>query len=200
VQMHTTLTMLTDAQTIAASLEEEERFGLIFDRHFAAIHRYLHRRVGKELADDLAADTFTQAFDHRREYDPSRLDARPWLFGIAANLLRHHRRAERRRLFAYARALGDPVSHIDVDAVHSRVDAAAASPLVAVALMTLEHGDREALLLLAWADLTYQQIAEALDIPVGTVRSRIHRARRLVRTSLNGHGLDMAAPTSDEEA
>jgi RNA polymerase sigma-70 factor (ECF subfamily) len=198
--MHTTVTMPADAQIIAASLEEEERFALIFDRHFGAIHRYLHRRVGKELADDLAADTFTQAFDHRRGYDPSRQDAAPWLFGIAANLLRHHRRAERRRLFAYARAGVDPVSHIDVDAVHDRVDAAAASPLVAIALMTLDPGDREALLLLAWADLTYQQIAEALAIPVGTVRSRIHRARRMVRASLNGHGFDMAAPTSAEEA
>ena len=188
------LTTPTDAQTIAASLEDEARFALIFDRHFAAIHRYLHRRAGRELADDLAAETFTQAFDHRSGFDATREDARPWLFGIAANLMRHHRRAERRRLLAYVRTGVDPVSELDVDAVHDRVDAAALGPRVALALARLDARDREALLLLAWADLTYPQIAEALGIPVGTVRSRIHRARRRVRALLDGHPIPLASP------
>ena len=188
------LTTPTDAQTIAASLEDEARFALIFDRHFAAIHRYLHRRAGRELADDLAAETFTQAFDHRSGFDATREDARPWLFGIAANLMRHHRRAERRRLLAYVRTGVDPVSELDVDAVHDRVDAAALGPRVALALARLDARDREALLLLAWADLTYPQIAEALGTPVGTVRSRIHRARRRVRALLDGHPIPLVSP------
>jgi RNA polymerase sigma-70 factor (ECF subfamily) len=188
------LTTPTDAQTIAASLEDAARFGLIFDRHFVAIHRYLYRRAGREIADDLAAETFAQAFDHRHGYDPAREDARPWLFGIASNLMRHHRRAERRRLVAYVRTGVDPVSEIDVDAVHDRVDAEAVGPRVALALARLDARDREALLLLAWADLTYPQIAEALGIPVGTVRSRIHRARRRVRALLDGHPIPLASP------
>src|ERR671936_2918855 len=116
------LTTPADAQTIAASLEDAARFELIFDRHFVATNRYLYRRAGREIADDLAAETFAQAFDHRHGYDPAREDARPWLFGIASNLMRHHRRAERRRLLAYVRTGLEPVSELDGDAGPDRVD------------------------------------------------------------------------------
>ena len=88
----------TDAELIAASASDPRSFAAIFDRHFADIDRYLARRVGASLAADLAADTFAIAFRSRARYDPSASDARPWLFGIAANLLRHHWRTERRRL------------------------------------------------------------------------------------------------------
>ena len=93
----------SDAQIIAASRVEPLVFAAVFDRHYDAVHRYLARRVGSDLADDLAAETFTTAFDVRRRYDTARPDARPWLFGIATNLLRHHHRGEARRLRAYAR-------------------------------------------------------------------------------------------------
>jgi RNA polymerase sigma factor (sigma-70 family) len=174
----------TDAQLIAASLEETERFGLVFDRHFADIHRYLHRRVGRELADDLAAETFVAAFGRRHDYDPDREDARPWLYGIASNLLRNQWRSERRRLLAYARAATDTDADGGHDAVHDRADAHAACPIVARALAALEGRDRDALLLLAWGELSYDEIADALGIPVGTVRSRIHRARARVSEAL----------------
>src|SRR5919205_4459442 len=94
---------MTDAQAIGASLEDPEAFAVLFDRHFDAVHGYAQRRVGPALADEVAAETFTRAFDQRRRYDVSRDDARPWLLGIAANLLRRHWRSERRRLDAYAR-------------------------------------------------------------------------------------------------
>jgi RNA polymerase sigma factor (sigma-70 family) len=162
-----------------------ERFGLVFDRHFAGIHRYLHRRVGRALADDLAAETFVVAFDRRRDYDAARADARPWLYGIASNLLRNQWRSERRRLLAYARAVGEGDADADHDAVLERADAAAAGPLVAKALASLEDRDRDALLLLAWGELSYEEIAEALAVPVGTVRSRIHRARSQVGDALS---------------
>src|SRR3954453_15648654 len=167
----------TDAELIASSLEEAERFGLVFDRHFAGIHRYLHRRVGAGPADDLAAETFVTAFGRRRDYDLRRDDARPWLYGIASNLLRNQWRTERRRLVAYARAAVEMDAYADADAVLDRADAHAAAPLVAKALASVEDRDRDALLLLAWGDLSYEEIAEALAIPTGTVRSRIHRAR-----------------------
>src|SRR5450759_986183 len=84
----------SDAQVIAASRVEPRVFAAVFDRHYDAVHRYLARRVGSDLADDLAADTFTTAFDARRRYDTTHPDARPWLFGIATNILRHHHRAQ----------------------------------------------------------------------------------------------------------
>jgi RNA polymerase sigma factor (sigma-70 family) len=179
----------TDAQLIVSSLEETERFGLVFDRHFAGIHRYLRRRVGRALADDLAAETFVVAFDRRRDYDAARADARPWLYGIASNLLRNQWRSERRRLLAYARAAGEGDADADHDAVLERADAAAAGPLVAAALASLEDRDRDALRLLAWGELTYEEIAEALAVPVGTVRSRIHRARSQVSDALSAEAL-----------
>jgi RNA polymerase sigma-70 factor (ECF subfamily) len=175
---------MTDAELIVASLDEAERFGLVFDRHFEDIHRYLHRRVGREPANDLAAETFVAAFDRRRDYDVTRPDARPWLYGIASNLLRNQWRSERRRLLAYARAAVDANGYGDHEAALDRADAAAAGPHVARALAALEGRDRDALLLLAWGELSYDEIADALGVPVGTVRSRIHRARAQVSEAL----------------
>ena len=170
----------TDASLVVGSRIDPARFGEIFDRHFGAIHRYLGRRVGGQLADELAAETFLEAFRTRGRYDESYPDARPWLYGIAANLLRHHRREERRRLMAYQRTgvdrWADPSEESD-----RRVDAAASGPAIARALVSLRTGDRDVLLLFAWGELTYEEIARALGIPIGTVRSRLNRARRRVR-------------------
>jgi RNA polymerase sigma-70 factor (ECF subfamily) len=178
------LRTLTDAYIISKSEADPSRFGEIFDRHFPAIHRYVNRRVGRELADDLASETFWVAFRNRERFDPTRDDAGPWLYGIAANLLRDHHRSERRRLLAYARTGVDPVFDGGFDAVEARLDANVAGPAVAKALSRLKAGDREALLLYAWADLTYREIGEALAIPIGTVRSRLSRARRQVHDAL----------------
>jgi DNA-directed RNA polymerase specialized sigma24 family protein len=116
-----------DTELIAASLAEPTRFAELFDRHFPAIHRYLRRRVGPELADDLAAETFTQAFGQRHRYRPKYPDAAAWLYGTAANLLRQHSRAEQRRLRAYARLTPD-INGPDVDErVAERVDASTAA-------------------------------------------------------------------------
>lgn len=178
----------SDAHIIAASRVEPLVFADVFDRHYDAVHRYLARRVGSDLADDLAAETFTTAFDVRHRYDTAHPDARPWLFGIATNLLRHHHRGEARRLRAYAR-LDRPA---DPDGgfvgVEARLDAGRAGPAIADALTCLSAGDRDVLLLFAWADLRYEEIAVALRIPIGTVRSRLHRARRRVRELLGDSG------------
>jgi RNA polymerase sigma factor (sigma-70 family) len=183
----------SDAQIIAASRVEPPVFAAVFDRHYDAVHRYLARRVGSDLADDLAAETFTTAFDVRRRYDTAHPDARPWLFGIATNLLRHHHRGEARRLRAYAR-LDRPDDADDAfGAIEARLDAARAGPTIAEALMRLSVGERDVLLLFAWADLRYEEIAVALRIPVGTVRSRLHRARRRVRELLGESGQYLGA-------
>jgi RNA polymerase sigma factor (sigma-70 family) len=156
---------MTDAQAIGDSLADPEVFAVLFDRHFDAIHGYAQRRVAPDLADEIAAETFTRAFDRRRSYDTAREDARPWLLGIAANLLRRHWRSERRRLDVYARSGGRDGSELS-------------GPLaaeLAAAVKALPRREREPLLLLAWADLSYDGIAVALDIPVGTVRAECRR-------------------------
>jgi RNA polymerase sigma-70 factor (ECF subfamily) len=178
----------TDAELIVASVVDPSRFEAIFDRHFAEIDRYLARRIGAQLADDLAADTFVVAFRSRARYDANAPNARPWLYGIAANLARRHWRTERRRLRAYARTGADPLSSTDVDEVERRIDALAAGPALAGALAALKPRDREILLLFAWADLSYEEIATALAIPVGTVRSRLSRTRARVRNQLDPNG------------
>ena len=177
----------TDASLIAASVQEPERFAPVFDRHFAAIHRYLLRQLGRDLADELAAETFTTAFAARGKYDLSRENARPWLFGIAANLARRWRRTEYRQLRAYARTGVDPVGE-DSEASDARLDAEASGPKLAEALASLPEGDRRALLLYTWAELSYEEIAQAVGIPIGTVRSRISRARRQLRELLGASG------------
>ncbi|MEV5842007.1 RNA polymerase sigma factor [Streptomyces sp. NPDC048179] len=182
-----------DAEIVAQSLEQPELFALLYDRYAPDIHRYAARRLGDSAADDIAADTFLTAFRIRSRYDLTRPNARPWLYGIAGNLIGRQRRTEVRALRALARTGQDPVAASWsesggaswgaswVEDTDSRI--AAQGPL-AGALAALSVGDRHVLLLVAWAELTYQEVAEALDIPVGTVRSRLNRARRKVRTAL----------------
>lgn len=189
--------MATDAELIAASLGEPELFAGIFDRHYAAVGGFLRRRLGHALADELAAETFLRAFDARGRYDVSRADARPWLFGIAAHLLSHHRRDEERRLRAFARAPMPLDRDRGLEEIDARLDAGMIAAALSAALAGLVAEDREVLLLFAWAELTYREIAEALTIPIGTVRSRMHRAREHVRRGLQrsdaGSALALAA-------
>jgi RNA polymerase sigma-70 factor (ECF subfamily) len=186
--MRRRFTTNTDAEIIRASRDEPRQFGLIFDRHFDTLYRYLCRRVGAALADDLASQTFTEAFAHRSRYDPARPSALPWLYGIAANLLRRHYRGEQRQLRAYAQSGVDPTRDADLDAVVERVDADLAGPRIAAALAALDRGDRDVLLLYAWTELSYADIGYALGIPLGTVRSRLNRARRKTRELLAASG------------
>jgi RNA polymerase sigma-70 factor (ECF subfamily) len=185
----------SDAELISGSLRDPTLFADVFDRHYSAIAGFLRRRVERSLADELAAETFLRAFDGRARYDVTRADARPWLFGIAANLLGRHRRVEERRLRAFARAAGS-VEERALDDVDARLDAVAASPVLAAALASLGAGDRGVLLLYAWADLSYEEISAALEIPVGTVRSRLHRARELVRKRLERDGVSLSLAVS----
>ena len=175
----------SDAAIIAASIGDPQAFTLLFERHFTVIDRWLHRRVGAPLAEDLAAETFTRAFDYRERFDQSYADARPWLFGIAANLVHDHRRTEVRRLRALARVQRREPGAEDVAAdADARADAAAAGPLIAAALAELRSEERDVLLLVAWAGLEYDEVARATGVPVGTVRSRLHRARHRLRVAL----------------
>jgi RNA polymerase sigma-70 factor (ECF subfamily) len=176
---------MDDGEAIARSVDDPAEFGVVYDRYADDVHRFVLRRLGADLADDVTAETFATALRHRARYDAGRPNARPWLFGIAANLAGKHRRAEVRGLRAVARLGADPIARAWApDGVEERVVASSAGPALATALAKLAPGDRHVLLLVAWADLTYVEVAEALDLPVGTVRSRLHRARQAVRRSL----------------
>lgn len=166
----------SDAAVIGASARHPERFELVFNRHFAAVHRYLARRAGREAADDLASLCFTVAFERRRSFDPRFADARPWLYGIATNLLREHWRGEQRRVSTEAEL---SAGRAPADSGEDEGDAD-----LARALATLEPKQRDVLLLYALGELTYDEIAGALGVPVGTVRSRLARARAAVRAAL----------------
>jgi RNA polymerase sigma-70 factor (ECF subfamily) len=173
-----------DGELIAASLTQPELFAQLFDCYAPAIHRYAARRLGTDAADDLTAETFLTAFRVRARYDTTHVCARPWLYGIAGRLIGRHRRQEVRALKILARTGTDPVAESWTEAADDRLTAQAAAGPLAGALAGLSTGDRHVLLLVAWADLSYQEVAEALGIPVGTVRSRLNRARRKVRTAL----------------
>lgn len=182
----------TDADVIARSLGDLGAFGILFDRHAATIHGYLSRRVGTHLADDLTAETFLVALRKRAAYDPARPDARPWLHGIATRLLQRHHRQEARQYRALARTGVDPVAENHADAVAARVAAGALTRNLAAGLARLSKGDRDVLLLIAWGGLSYSEVADSLGIPVGTVRSRLNRARRKLRTVLGDPGPDFS--------
>lgn len=159
----------------------KETFGELFGTHAAGLRRYLARRVGG-ACEDLVAETFLVALRERGAYDPARAGVRAWLYGIATNLLRHHVRAEVRALHATARLVGHrEVAEPHHDRVAERVDAADRVRRLAGALARLPARDRDVLLLTSWAGLTATEVGEALGIPAGTVRSRLHRTRRALR-------------------
>jgi RNA polymerase sigma factor (sigma-70 family) len=169
---------MDDASVIRLSLGEPARFELIFARHFREISRFLVRRAGHSVAEDLAAETFLQAFISRHRYRSEWPSARPWLFGIATNLLRHHAREE----FARLRALSRLAQATEIPTgPEESAEVSWELSVVVEAVASLDTRDRDVLLLFVWADLTYRDIAIALDIPEGTVRSRLNRARGAVR-------------------
>lgn len=174
--------MPNDSEAIAASLLDPQAFGIIFERHFGSINRYLRRRFDNELAKELTAETFFVAFDRRSRFDQSYADSRPWLFGIATNLAHAHRRRERRELRALAVTRSE--FGVWIEGVEGRVDAERMRGLLAQSLADLPTEEINVLGLLVWAELNQAEIAEALAIPLGTVKSRLFRARGRMQAAL----------------
>jgi RNA polymerase sigma factor (sigma-70 family) len=173
-----------DSEIIARSLTEPERFATLFDRHSEEIFRFLARRLGPDVAEDAAAETFLTAFRKRDRYDVGRPDARPWLYGIATITVRAHGRAERRHQRAMARLSGDTAAEPFEDGAAGRVAAHQLRERLISVLDRLSAAERDLLLLIAWADLTYEEAAQALGVPIGTIRSRLHRIRKKARRAL----------------
>lgn len=185
-----------DARLIASSLNDPALFGQIFDRHAPVLLRYLLRRVGAADAEELLGDTFRIAFETRDRFDLGRSSAQPWLYGIAANLVRKHFRTRQRRDRAELRLVGRrDASHIDVaESVVDELERDGRWTVVKQSITELPNRDREVLWLYVWEDLSYAEIAEALEIPVGTVRSRLNRVRQTLRELDPGVGKEPGDP------
>ncbi len=174
----------SDADLIVASVADGAQFMQVFERHYHAIRRYLQSRAGVEAGEELASDTFVAAFELRRTYDRRYPSAKPWLFGIATNQLRHHIRRERIRLSAQAHLPVERGTSAESEA-DDRLEAALLASEVLKEIGSLSSGERDALLLYAIGELSYREISVALGIPLGTVQSRLNRARRRIREQVS---------------
>jgi len=159
----------------------------LYVAHGAAIHRYAARRVGVDLADDILAETFRRALESYNRFDLGRGSARGWLFGIATNVLRKHRRSETRRLGALARASGQTSSAIDPLLTRMlSLDAERELRRVLDAFEHLADDDIDLLVLVVWEEMASREVAEIFGIPAGTVRSRLHRIRTVLDRAREG--------------
>lgn len=165
---------------IRRSLEEPSAFAELFERHAAPIGRFAAQRVGAESAKDVLSETFLIAFRKRASFDSAWDSAAPWLFGIASRVIHKQRAREARhwRSVVASAAVAESHAPSGAERADERVDAASGVQALSARLAALPARDRETLLLYAWGDLTYEQIAVALDVPVGTVRSRLNRVRK----------------------
>jgi RNA polymerase sigma factor (sigma-70 family) len=157
---------------------DPEGFSVLFQRHARSVYNHCFRRTASWAdAEELTSAVFVEAWRRRHDLRPIDESALPWLLGVANNLLRNHRRSLRRYRAVLAR-LPDPGSQPDpADDVAGRLADELRMSRVLALVERLPRRDQEVLALCAWAGLTYQEVATVLDIPVGTVRSRLARAR-----------------------
>ncbi|MCP2341463.1 RNA polymerase sigma factor [Actinomadura rupiterrae] len=176
---------MDDARLAAAIRRDPDLFTLVYDRYFRDVYRYAAGRLDTQAGEDIAAETFCTAFATRDRFDPERGGLRPWLFGIATNLIARHRRQEARHYRALSRSGAQPAEGSHENGVLTAVAARRMRPELASALASLNQGERDVLLLLALAQLGHDEIAEALGISYGTVGSRLSRARRKLGKALD---------------
>ncbi|GAB2876318.1 sigma-70 family RNA polymerase sigma factor [Streptomyces deserti] len=157
---------------------DHDAFGDLFDAYARSVYNHAFRLTGDWVsAEDVVSLTFLDAWRLRERLDEEGGSLRPWLLGIATNVTRNTRRAARRHAAAVARLPRDEAVRDFADEVAGRVDDAAQLALVQTALAKLRRAEREVLALCVWSGLDYAAAAEALGVPVGTVRSRLSRAR-----------------------
>lgn len=172
-------TSLTDSQLVAElRLGSSAALGQLFDQYADRIYNYCFRRVGSwDLAEDLVSAVFLKVWEIRTRAEAYDGDALPWLYGVATNVCRNATRSRRRHLNAVDRLPRETVPDHS-DRVAASVDDERRMQRLLEEIAKLSDRDRDVLLLIAWSGLTYEQAARALDVPIGTVRSRLSRARR----------------------
>jgi RNA polymerase sigma-70 factor (ECF subfamily) len=190
----------TDGTLIERSVRgSPDAFVEVVRRHEIAVHGFLARRAGQQVAADLLGEVWLRAFAGRGGYDPAYPDARPWLFGIARNVLRAHWRANPgENLTPAESALAETTlteTAVDPwDEVDDRLDSAPRIRALASAVRALPPDERDVLLLVAWEQLTPAQAATVLGVPQGTARSRLHRARSALRPHVTAGPAEVSVP------
>lgn len=162
-------------------LQTPEGFGALFERHARAIYNYCFRRTADwASAEDLTSVVFLEAWRKRKDVRLQGESLLPWLYGVATNVLRNRNRSLRRNRAALERL---PRSHESdfADDANERLDDEQRMSEILAAFRLLPQRDQDVLALCVWSELSYEQAAVALDLPVGTVRSRLSRARRRLR-------------------
>jgi len=175
----------SDSELIEESLDRPAAFDEIFSRYSWTVFGFIARRVGRGNAADLTGEVFARAFAARARFDLTRTSARPWLLGIADHVCVDHLRrsgVRRRRNQVAAGWLLPPLD--EASRTLDDAEARRLRPALERALRRLPERDRQALLLQAVQELSYGEIAEILDVPVGTVRSTLNRARARMRELL----------------
>ena len=179
---------------------DADAFSVLFERHARTIYNFCFRRVGDwAAAEDLVSIVFMEAWRRRNKELPEG-KVLPWLFGIATNVVRNHHRFER-RYGAMLRRIPEPGPSpgFELEAA-TRLDDERRIRPVLVLLSRLPKSEQEVFVLAAWFDLSYEDISLALGVPVGTVRSRLFRARKRLRELDPGLGHEEDVPTNRQEA
>jgi RNA polymerase sigma-70 factor (ECF subfamily) len=180
---------LSDEELAIRLRHDPELFTDVYDRYFRTIYLYVAGRLGAGPAEDIAAETFAVAFGQRDRFDPQRGSLRPWLFGIATNLIARHQRKEARHYRALARMPDLPSVGSHEDRVVAGVAARRLQPQLLSGLASLSQGERDVVLLVALSQLSHEEVAQALGISAGTVGSRLSRARKRLRHAISQEAL-----------
>jgi len=174
----------------------------LWDEHAQRIYRYCFRRTAdRELAEDLTSVVFLEAWRRRDKAQLGADTELPWLYGVAANVVRNQWRKQRRYRAALARL---PRPRDEADLAQDAIDHLADQEqmrLVVARLQALPQIEQDVLTLCAWEDLTPKEAAVALGVPESTVRTRLHRARKRLRLpdSADGHAPAPAVPRVEGE-
>jgi RNA polymerase sigma-70 factor (ECF subfamily) len=181
-----------DDEALAASIVRSRRapedFADVVRALSSPLHGYLSRRAPRD-ADDLLAEAWLQAFRSRAGYDPGRGTARAWAFGVARHVLLAHLRLRPDVAAHLPEQASDPWPEVD-----DRLAASAAGPTLRAALAALPAVERELLLLVAWEGLSPTVAAAVVDVPAGTARTRLFRARTRLRESLDPGAVGVPIP------
>jgi RNA polymerase sigma factor (sigma-70 family) len=179
---------------------DADAFGLLFERHAKAIYNYCFRRVGDwSAAEDMLSIVFVEAWRRRdKELPPGKV--LPWLYGIATNVVRNRRRARRRFAAALSRVPTSPADPGFSEIADERLDDERQMRKTLTLVARLPRQEQDVLALCVWSEMSYEDAALALGVPIGTVRSRLSRARRHLRELAPALGYEVRGVQAGQEA